>query len=176
MADQEKELDLEADAGTGKLNNKKIIIIIAIVVLLLGGGAAAFFLMKKAPASKTTETSEEAHAADAHQEEKQPAIYFPMKQNFVLSYRQDKKTRYLQAELCFMFRDEKLLDILQEHTPTFRNRFIDVFSIQDPTELETPDAKENLRIALLAAAHTVLEEENVEATIEQILFLALVMQ
>lgn len=174
MADQEKELDLDLSGGGQKPNKQKLIIIIAIVVLLLGGGGAAFFLTRK-PAESTEKTEKQSEASKESSTIKK-AIYLPIKQNFVLSYKQGKKNRYLQAELAFMYREEKLTDILQLHSSVLRSRFIDILSIQDSQELQSPEGKEAVKQSLLNATLALLEEENISEPVEQILFLAFVMQ
>jgi flagellar protein FliL len=174
MSDQEKELNLDLSGGGQKPNTKKLIIIIAVVVLVLGGGGAAFFLTRK-PNESSEKSGKQAQTVDASSTVKK-AIYLPIKQNFVLSYKQGKKNRYLQAELAFMYREEKLTDILQLHSSVLRSRFIDILSMQDPQELQSPEGKEALKLSLLNATLALLEEENITEPVEQVLFLAFVMQ
>ena len=75
-----------------------------------------------------------------------------------------------------MYREEKLTDTLQLHASVLRSRFIDILSMQDPQELQSPEGKEAVKQSLLNATLALLEEENISEPVEQILFLAFVMQ
>lgn len=104
------------------------------------------------------------------------AIYFPIRDKFVVNYNVRGRQRFLQAEVNLMFRDNEVAEAIEEHMPRIRNDLIMLFSGQEFADLQTPEGRELLRQDALRQVQDILEEETGEPGIEQVLFTSFVMQ
>jgi flagellar FliL protein len=148
----------------------------AIVVLLLiaGGAGGAWYTYRPAasaaaaPAAAQPEAPAQPHAA---------AIYYKFDPPFVVNFGGEGSTRYLQVTVEAMSRDGGILEALKNNEPAVRNDLVMLFSSQDSAALMTPDGKDKLRAATLAAIRKVLESEGADAKlIEAVYFTSFVIQ
>lgn len=167
MADKDLELSVEEESSGGG-GSSKLLIIIVIVVLLLGGGAAAFFMMSGSDDASPKE--------DETEEQQKPAIYVPLRPEFVVNFHHQGKQHYLQINISLMTRDPMLSEVVNTHKPLVRSALVTLLGSQDFSELRTPDGKEALRVLALEELNALLSENAGIESIEEVLFTNFVMQ
>ncbi|WP_439134313.1 flagellar basal body-associated FliL family protein [Pseudomaricurvus sp.] len=178
MAEENDDIE-ELGTTTSK---KKIVIIIVIGVVLMalsaGGTLMALGLLSDDPESAELVDGEQASedGAEAAEEVKKPAIYYPMKPPMIISFNVRGRQRFLQAEISLMMRDTEVLADIEEHSALLQNGLLMLFSSQDYAELQTPEGKELLRQQSLGEVQKLLEQETGKPGVEQVLFTAFVMQ
>lgn len=157
-----------------KQKRKKLIIIVGGVVLLIAvsiGGT--IFGLKFFSGSD--------HAAEGHEEaaeevEKKPAIYYALTPAFIVNFQDKGRTRFLQADLSLLIRDEDVSEALDKHMPLIRNNLVLLLSGQSFETLQSAEGKEALRAEALKAVQEVLQQEIGKPGVEQVLFTSFVMQ
>ncbi len=181
MAEQDDDRELTeeeqaaADAAAAKKKKRKLIFIVGgliLVLVLLGGALAAWFLWP--------ETSEENVDSDEAVEEVEPpeqaAIYYPLREKFIVNYDVRGRQRFLQVEVTLMLRDNGVIPVIELHMPRVRNDLIMLLSGQVFEDLQTPEGKELLRQDALSRVQDILEQEIGKPGVEQVLFTSFVMQ
>lgn len=162
-----------ADAAAARKKRRlKIFVGAAIAVLLMGGAVALWFFLKPPPDPAV----EAAKAAQKPEAIEQRAIYYPLKEKFVINYDVRGRQRFLQVEVNLMLRDDSAIRPIEQHMPRIRNDLIMLFSGQVFEDLQTPEGKELLRQDALRRVQAVLEQETGKQAIEQVLFTSFVMQ
>lgn len=158
----------------GKL---KLIIIIVLAVLLLVGGSvgATWFLLGKG-AHKEEASEEKSHEAPAAPPPRAAAIYEQLMPAFVVNYKYEGRTRYMQVSVALMSRDQAAMDALKVHMPMVRNRLVMLFSSQDFEALLSPLGREMLRQQATASVQELAQKETGKPVIEQVLFTNLALQ
>lgn len=158
----------EQAAETPKKKSKLIWILL--ILLLLGGaggGAAYYFLvMNKAPA----EAEESAEAPTP------PALYMELRPAFVVNLSGRDSSRFLQAEVDLMARDQAVLDAVQAHSPAIRNALLLIFGSQALADLQTREGKEALQQKVLDEINQILASRDQELMVEEVYFSSFVMQ
>jgi len=154
-----------------KLN--KLLIIIAAAILLVGVSVGAtVVILKKFSSEDVSATA----SHDATDYTNAPAIYYPLTPAFVVNFKHDGRTRFLQVDLTLLLRNEKVLPALDTHMPLIRNQLVMLLSSQEFEILQTPEGKEALRQQALAKVQDVLRGEMIAPDIEQVLYTSFVMQ
>jgi flagellar FliL protein len=183
MAEENEDQGVEA-AEAGKLVSgakKQLIIFIVLGVLVLAAsiGGTLFFLgfFDSTETEEEVSTQEMAETGDVAVVNKtKPAMYFPIKPAFVISFPGRGRQRFLQAEVTVLTRDVEVFNTLQVHSPLIKNRLVMLFSGEVYEELQTDEGKELLRLKTLEALQQVVEEELGKPGVEEILFTNFVMQ
>jgi len=186
----------EGDALEAKQKKKKLFMMIGLAVLLvvISVGATIGALKFLSPQPKSAEVASEDSSSE-HAAAGSEAIYYALKPNFTVNFDVNGRQRFLQTELTFMYRDQKLLKILELHMPELRNSLVLLLSSQVFDELQTLEGKEKLRAAALEEVQDIIykeqkaalakmsakerekEKSNGEpANVEQVLFTQFVMQ
>jgi len=152
---------------------KTLLIIIAAAILLIGVsvGVTVVVLKKFSSAEVPATTSD-----DATDYTSAPAIYYPLTPAFVVNFKQNGRTRFLQVDLTLLLRNENILPALNTHMPLIRNQLVMLLSSQEFETLQTSEGKEALRQQALAKVQDVLRGEMVKPDIEQVLYTSFVMQ
>lgn len=178
--DEERELTEEEQAEVDRKvqRNQKIkLAVLALLLVVLSVGVTLgllHFLVPDEPAPDG-ETAE-AEAAEPLEPARQPAIYFPLKEKFVINYNVRGRQRFLQTEVNLMLRDNEVVKVLEQHLPRVRNDLIMLFSGQEFEDLQTPEGRELLRQDALRRVQAILEQEMGQPGVEQVLFTSFVMQ
>lgn len=175
--DDDRELTEEeqAAAEAAKKKKRKLIYVVGgliLVLVLLGGPLAAWFFWPEA--------GEQEVASDQAVEEvappEQAAIYYPLREKFIVNYDVRGRQRFLQVEVTLMLRDNSVIPAIELHMPRIRNDLIMLFSGQVFEDLQTPEGKELLRQDALHRVQDILEQEIGKPGVEQVLFTSFVMQ
>lgn len=178
MAEQDDDRELteeeQAAADAAKKKKRKLMLIggLVLILLLVGGALAAWFFWPDA--------AEQDEAQDQAVEEVEPpeqsAIYYPLREKFIVNYDVRGRQRFLQAEVTLMLRDNSVIPAIELHMPRIRNDLIMLFSGQVFEDLQTPEGKELLRQDALRRVQDILEQEIGKPGVEQLLFTSFVMQ
>ncbi|WP_041523331.1 flagellar basal body-associated FliL family protein [Gilvimarinus agarilyticus] len=163
----------QEDAGSKPGNKKKLIILVVILLLLIAGSVAATLWVLSG--SSDEEADPEASEA-VEQPEREAAIYFPLKPEFITSFEVRGRQRFMQVEMNLMLRDNTAVSDIELHMPAIRNALVILLRGQIYAELQTPEGKELLRQQALNTVQEVLVAETGEPVIEQVLFTNLVLQ
>ena len=149
--------------------NKKIILVVAIAVVfgIVAGGTVVLFL----PSESNDEVAQDEPAGRTDK-----AIYYTMRQPFIVNSTKGNKTRFLQADIVVMARSNSAIESLMLHTPTIRGEIINLLVDHDFLVLSTHEGKEALREQLKNLINEVLAKESAEGSIESVLFSNFVMQ
>lgn len=179
--DDERELTEEEQAEADRKARRKQKIkltVFAVLLVLLSVGVTLGLLYFLAPgdAGSTGEAEEQAEQSEPLEKARQQAIYFPLKEKFVINYNVRGRQRFLQTEVNLMFRDNEVATVLEQHLPRVRNDLIMLFSGQEFEDLQTPEGRELLRQDALRRVQAILQQEMGQPGVEQVLFTSFVMQ
>jgi flagellar FliL protein len=136
-------------------SKKLLLIIIAavLVLLLLIAAVVGFLLLKKAPAS-AAEGEEKAPAVASVDLTKPPT--FVALEPFVVNLAPAEGERYLQVVMALRVADAKTGDSLKGFMPEIRHQINLVLSSKLPSELSTPDGREDLADEIVDRTNRVL--------------------
>lgn len=152
-----------------KKSRKGLIIAIASVLVLGGGGAGAWFAF----AGSGEHEEGEAEVAEV----KLPPQFVALEPAFVVNFQPGSQSRFLQIAVQVMTRDPALVATLQHLDPIIRNDLLLLFGNKAVTEVATPEGKEALRTATLAAVRKVIADEGGDPeALENVYFTSFVMQ
>jgi len=156
-------------SAAGKRRAPKMMIIIGAAVLVAALAAGALFL--------THGHSKAAHAAAAAGKPAAPPLYLALDPPFVVNFQADQLVRFLQVSIEVMSRDQKTLDLLKTNDPVVRNDLLILLANQKYSVIATPDGKEQLRTAALAAIRKDLAQSGGDPKLlEAVYFTSFVMQ
>ncbi|TWH64952.1 flagellar FliL protein [Azomonas agilis] len=159
--------------GGGKSKLKMILIIVLALLLVAGASiGATWFLLSKNAGEAPAEHAPAEPAAPVRQE----AVYEVLAPAFVVNYKYEGRSHYMQVSVALMARDPVALAALKEHMPILRNRLVMLFSSQDFGNLITPAGKEILRQQATTSVQELAQKEVGKVVIEQVLFTNLVLQ
>ncbi len=152
---------------------KKIIIFAVVGLVLVAGGigGALFFL-------KSPEPSEEEKMAEEEMMEPgiKDAIYEDIHPAFTVNFIDGSKKKFMQIYMVAMFYDMDSRDAFKMHIPVIRNNILLLLSGKKSDDLESADAKEQMRKDVLQETQKVMQERYGENIVEDIFFTKLVMQ
>lgn len=169
-----KEPSAPAELAAPKKNKLKVILVVAVALIVAVGLSAAgtwFFLSKNA--SDGEDATERAASTPAA---KQVALYEELMPAFVVNFHSEGRTRYMQASVALLARDEQQLKRLKVHMPTLRNQLVMLFSSQDFADLNTPLGVDMLKQKITAAVQELAMRETGSPVVEQVLLTNFVMQ
>ena len=81
----------------------------------------------------------------------QKNIYLPLDPPFVVNFTHQGTLRYLQISLEVMYRNQVIIDAIEEQMPAVRNDLILLFSDQQYEKLSSHQGKQTLRQEILTA-------------------------
>lgn len=152
-----------------KKNKMKIIILaaVALILAIVLSAVGTWFFLGRSPAE--AQPVQESTA-------KQQAIYEVLTPAFVVNFKSEGKSRYLQVSVALMARNQADLNALKVHMPTLRNQLVMLFSSQNFDELNTMLGIELLKQKATVAIQELALVEVGKPVIEQVLFTNVVMQ
>ena len=152
---------------------KKIIIFAAAGLVLVGGGVGGALFFMKSPEPTEEEVMVEEEAMEPNIKD---AIYEDMHPAFTVNFNEGSKKKFMQVYMVAMFYDMESRDAFKMHMPVVRNNLLLLLSGKTSDELESTEAKEQLRKDALLEAQSVMQERYGENMVEDIFFTKLVMQ
>lgn len=171
MAEEENEGNSKGGGPT------KIIIIAVVASIVLSGaiaGGVAVFLGGSDDGQQVTEGDEEAEAAEV--ESTDPPIYHSMDPKFVVSFRDQKKARFMQFSLEIMARDRDVIQDIKQHSPAVRSNLLLLIDNQDSVKMSTREGKEQLLVEMTADINQTLEQVGATSGVEAAYYNSFVIQ
>lgn len=160
----------QATVAPKKSNLKTIIlIVVALVVAIALSVVGTWFFLSRS-------STDVADASVVSSAVKQRAIYEVLTPAFVVNFKSQGKSRYLQVSVALMARNKADLDALKVHMPTLRNQLVMLFSSQEFAELNTPLGVDLLKQKATIAVQELALIEVGKPVVEQVLFTNVVMQ
>ena len=152
---EEKEQEQGEEVKKGGLSTMKIVIISVVLALLVGGGlvGTTFYLVtsmntNEEPASKEKDTTDKAAEQEEDTQEEvetdAPPQYFSMDPNFVVSFTNQNKARFMQFSLEIMSRDGDAIKAVEANMPVIRSSLLMLISSKTYEEMVTREGKEKL--------------------------------
>ncbi len=149
-------------------SRKVLIGVVGAVVLLGGAGGAWFAFAGKGDASAGDKTAEVA---------KLPPQFVELDPPFVVNFQPGSSARFLQVAVQVMTRDPAMAATLQHLAPIVRNDLLQLYGNKSVAEVSTPEGKEALREATLAAVRRIVAAEGGKPdALEAVYFTSFVMQ
>jgi len=105
-----------------------------------------------------------------------PAIYYPLKPEYLLNIDARGRRRYLKLEITVMTREDDVIGAIETHRATVDNTVNLIAGGQIFEEIQTVEGKEFLRLQLTQELQAVFQKEIGKPGIEQVLFTNFVMQ
>ncbi|WP_370978904.1 flagellar basal body-associated protein FliL [Agaribacterium sp. ZY112] len=175
MADEEEQQEENNDENPSGGGKKKILLLALVGLLLIGisvgGTITVLTLMQPEP------IPEEGEELEVPVDElPSPAIYYPLKPEYILNIDARGRRRYLRLDLTVMTRDDDVIAAIELHRATIDHTINLIAGGQLFEEVQTPEGKEFLRLQLLQELQKVLDKEIGKPGIEQVLFTNFVMQ
>lgn len=188
MADEENENQDETNAEEGEGEGKKkfslpelstkvkiIIAVVAGVLFLVGAVVGTLYFLGIFESDDSPVVEEQAAPVEA-KPTKAPAMYFPIKPEFIVNFQARGRQRYLQVEVSVMTRDQQVFSAMQQHLPLIKNKLVMLFGGEVYEELQTDEGRELLRQKSLEAIQQIMLDEVGVEGVEQVLFTNFVMQ
>ncbi len=174
-ADDEQQNNDESTEGNASGGKKKLIILVVVGIILIGasvgGTITVLKMMQPPPVAEGGEMAEEEIEPPA-----KPAIYYPLKPEYILNIDARGRRRYLRLDLTVLTRDEDVIAAIELHRPTVDHTVNLIAGGQIFEEVQTAEGKELLRLQLLQELQMLFEKEIGKPGIEQVLFTNFVMQ
>lgn len=175
-ADDEQQTNEEQTPDDSPKGGKKKLILLIVLGLILigasvGGTIAVLQMMQPEPTPEEGELVE-----DEVEPPPKPAIYYPLKPEYILNIDARGRRRYLRLDLTVMTRDEDVIAAIELHRPTVDHTVNLIAGGQIFEEVQTAEGKELLRLQLLQELQTLFNKEIGKPGIEQVLFTNFVMQ
>lgn len=180
MAEEENENEENNQKGGG--SSTKIVILAVVLSLVLSGamvGGVVIFLggdndQQQAETETDTETEDEEEVAEA--EPSEPPIYHSMDPKFVVSFRDQKKARFMQFSLEIMARDSEIIDEIKQHSPAIRSNLLMLVDSQDSEKMSTREGKEQLLVEMTDDINQTLDSIGGKSGIEAAYYNSFVIQ
>ncbi|ARN75418.1 flagellar basal body-associated FliL family protein [Oceanicoccus sagamiensis] len=181
MAEENEDQDVEEVPAEKKPMSGKtkmiIMIVVGLLVLAASIGGTLFALGFFDSDEVDLELGDGDEAVEQVIDNKpKPAMYFPIKPAFVVSFPSRGKQRYLQVDVTVLTREMAVFNAMQTHMPLIKNRLVMLFGGEIYDELQTDEGKELLRQKALETLQQVMQDEIGKPGIEEVLFTNFVMQ
>lgn len=165
MADAPETAEEEAPAKS----KKPLIMLIVAVLVAVGAsvGGTLYFVQ-----SSTPEVAVEEEVST----EPAKAVYHNMRPPFVVNFITENKSRYLQADITLMSRNESVIEAIIEHSPLVRSQILQYLSDQNFTQLRTDAGKEKTRVELKDLLNDQLLAQAQVSGVESVLLTNFVLQ
>lgn len=173
MAEKENEGSGES-AGNSTM---KIVIIAVVLSIVLSGGIAGgvvFLLGGDDNAQQATDEDGSAEASAAAANE--PPIYHSMDPKFVVSFRDQKKARFMQFSFEVMTRDREVINGIKEHSPAVRSNLLMLIDNQTSEKMTTREGKEQLLVEMAEDINKTLESIGGKSGVESAYYNSFVIQ
>jgi flagellar FliL protein len=175
----EESEDQESNNKAGNSNIKFVIVAILLSVVLSGGmvGGALYLF-----AGDDSEQQANADGEDEDQEEvteaepAEPPIYHSMDPKFVVSFRDQKKARFMQFSLEVMTRNDEVIKAIKQHNPAIRSNLLLLLDGQDSEKMITREGKEQFLLEIAENINQTLENIGGTSGVETAYYNSFVMQ
>ena len=147
------------------LSTMKIVILVVVLASIISGGAVGLTLFLLADDSQQPAASAKAKDADTDDEEGEegkavegPQIYHSLDPKFVVSFSDQRNTRFMQFTVQIMTRDENVISQIQEHNPAIRSNLLLLFYNKTSDLMSSREGKEQLLLEITEDINASLEK------------------
>ena len=166
MAEKELDLDTAKQAPAKKKTGKLIMLVVLVMLVLSAGTVGVLYFLSGDTAEEVTETDADpkkaaktiSKAKEAAPQQNKPALYLAVQPALVANFEVQKIASYVQIDMSFMARDQRVIDVAREHMPVIRNNILDIMSAQKVEVVTTRAGKEQLRQAILEAVQQLISK------------------
>ena len=144
------------------VSTMKIVILAVVLASIISGGAVGLALFLLVDDSQQPAASAKAEEADTDDEEgeavKDPPIYHPLDPKFVVSFRDQRKARFMQFTVQIMSRDKNVISQIKEHNPAIRSNLLLLFDSKTSDLMSSREGKEQLLLEIVEDINASLEK------------------
>ena len=144
------------------VSTMKIVILAVVLASIISGGAVGLTLFLLVDDSQQPAASAKAEEADTDDEEgeavKDPPIYHPLDPKFVVSFRDQRKARFMQFTVQIMSRDKNVISQIKEHNPAIRSNLLLLFDSKTSDLMSSREGKEQLLLEIVEDINASLEK------------------
>ena len=173
MAEKENE-----DGGNKAGNSTMRIVVIAVVLsIVLSGGIAGGVVLLLGGDDKAQQAADGgADGESTAGAPSEPPIYHSMDPKFVVSFRDQKKARFMQFSFEIMTRDREVIDSIKEHSPAVRSNLLMLIDNQTSEKMTTREGKEQLLVEMAEDINKTLESIGTKSGVEAAYYNSFVIQ
>lgn len=170
--------DPENDAGDNKDGGSTKILIMAVVLSIVLSGAMVGGALVFLGGDKDTQAAEETEGDEetAETEATEPPIYHSMDPKFVVSFRDQRKARFMQFSLEIMARDRDVIEDIKQHSPAIRSSLLLLVDNQDSETMSTREGKEQLLVEMTNDINQTLDRMGGKSGVEAAYYNSFVIQ
>jgi len=145
-----EEAEDQESSNKGGNSTMKIVIIAVVLSIVLSGGIAGgmIFLIGGDDGGQQTNGDDENQEEVADAKSDEPPIYHSMDPKFVMSFRDQKKARFMQFSVEIMSRDSDVIKAIKEHNPVIRSSLLLLVDNQDSEKMSTREGKEQFLVEI----------------------------
>jgi flagellar FliL protein len=149
---------------------------LSVLVMIVLCGLSAYGLTVAAAEEPVEEEKSEEQAEGDEPGILSRPIYVAIKPAFIVNYGGVGKLKYLKLEISLRVADISASNAARHHMPLLRDHLVTLFSRQTDEDIDTRDAKEQLRLAALAGVQKVLMDEDGEQGVTNLFFSHFIVQ
>lgn len=156
-----------------KSGNRLVVIALAVVIVLLLGACGYLWMSLSKLQAKAAPVA--AHAVEA--KPKPIELYAQLDPAFVVNFKDDDATRYLQVGVTVMAHDPAVIQAIKDTDPVVRNALVMLFSSQTYAQLSDTAGKQKLQDQALAAIRKIVADKvGKSGAVDALYFTSFVMQ
>jgi len=174
-----EESENQGNDTKGGNSTMKVVIIAVVLSIVLSGGMAGgmlFFLGGNDSEQQTTAEDEDDTEEVVESEPAEPPIYHSMDPKFVVSFRDQKKARFMQFSVDIMARDNDVIDSIEQHNPAVRSNLLLLIDNQESEKMTTREGKERFLVEITEDINNTLEQLGGTTGVEAAYFNSFVIQ
>ena len=99
-----------------------------------------------------------------------------MDPKFVVSFRDQRKARFMQFSLEVMARDREIIDNIKQHSPAVRSNLLLLIDNQSSEKMSTREGKEELLVEMTNDINKTLENIGIASGVEAAYYNSFVIQ
>jgi flagellar FliL protein len=169
----------ENEGGGNKAGNStmKIVVIAVVLSIVLSGGIAGGVVLLLGGDDKAQQAADGgADGESTAGAPSEPPIYHSMDPKFVVSFRDQKKARFMQFSFEIMTRDREVIDSIKEHSPAVRSNLLMLIDNQTSEKMTTREGKEQLLVEMAEDINKTLESIGTKSGVETAYYNSFVIQ
>lgn len=141
MATATKRAPIASSSKGGSGRFGKLLLGLLLVALVIGASVAAtfYFFQHSGVLANTSEGIEDTRPAAPL-----PAPIFAPLEPFTVTLRDDRGTRILYVAITLRLVDDASRNMVNEYMPEVRDRVLRLLSVQNPTQVQTPEGRQRL--------------------------------
>ncbi|MEX1056143.1 MAG: flagellar basal body-associated FliL family protein [Natronospirillum sp.] len=159
---------------SGKSSLKKIILMVLGMFAIAGLSVSATLYLTRASSVEAPEEGPDARLEDGSRAQR--VHYLALNPNFVVTYEDNSRQRFLQTELAVAARDQESLDTLTRHMPRVRNNIIQALSERTFDDIRTDAGRQELTAVLTEVLQKIVQEHTGQPGVETVLLSNFVLQ